>query len=401
MGDLTITTFMWLLLLAFAVSLFVEKLNIPYAPALAITGLVAGMFPVLTNATLSPHMLLNILLPPLLFEGALHLRASSLRHDMFPVAVLATIGTVAAAFATAWVMRKLLYLPWAACLTFGCLISATDPISVIALFRRIGAPSRLTLIIEAESLINDGMAAALYMAAIGSLRSGGALTAASIGVPLLIGALGGGAVGAGLGWLSSRIHSRLDDHLMDLTLTTLLVYGSYEIATALGVSGVIAVIAAGLVAGNTGLFGTMTEKARESVLAFWEFAAFIANSLVFLLVGFTAAHYHWLNMPKVVLVAIVSVLVGRLTVYPLLWMSNRASTEVPRGWRHVLWWGGLRGALSMALALALPSSFPDRSKLVAAAFGVVVFSLVVQGLTVGRLVTGLNIHAPSVDPAKP
>ncbi len=393
MGELTISTFMWLLLLAFAVSLFAEKLRIPYAPALAITGLAAGMFPVLTKVSLSPHLLLGILLPPLLFEGALHLKAASLKRDIVAVAILATLGTIAAAFVTALAERRLLHLQWSACLTFGCLIAATDPISVIALFRRIGAPDRLTLIIEAESLFNDGMAAALYMAAVESFSHGASFSIVSIGVPLLTGALGGGVIGAGLGWVSSRIHSHLDDHLMDLTLTALLVYGSYEIANTLGVSGVIAVISAGVVAGNAGLFGTMTEKARESVLAFWEFAAFVANSLVFLLVGFTAAHYHWLSMPSVVVGAILGVLCGRLTIYPLLWVSHRVGSSIPISWRHVLWWGGLRGALSMALALALPSAFPDRSVIVSATFGVVVFSLIAQGLTVSVLVAKLKIVA--------
>ncbi len=400
MGELPLATFMWLLLLAFAVSLGAEKLRVPYAPALAITGLVAGLFPVLKDAVLSPHLLLSVLLPSLLFEGALHISAASLKRDLLPVSILATVGTVAAALFTAWLLQRVLHLPEAACLAFGCLIAATDPISVIALFRRIGAPDRLTLIVEAESLLNDGMAAALYMAAVGSFSRGTGFTVASVGIPLLIGTLGGALVGGALGWVASRIHSHLDDPLMDLTLTALLAYGSYLVSSALNVSGVIAVIAAGLVAGNLGLFGTMSDKARDSVVAFWEFAAFVANSMVFLLVGFSASRAHWLSMPMVVLGAIVSVLFGRLTVYPLLLISSRAGGRVPANWCHVLWWGGLRGALSLALALALPAGFPDRNVVISATFGVVIFSLIIQGLTINLLVVRLNLAAEKVVQAK-
>jgi CPA1 family monovalent cation:H+ antiporter len=203
--------------------------------------------------------------------------------------------------------------------------------------------------------------------------------------------VGGAALGAGIGWLASRVHFALDDHLVEITLTTVVAFSSFLAAEALHVSGVIAVVAAGLVVGNYGMPTSMSAGTRLAVASFWEYAAFVVNSLVFLLIGIEVAYVNWWHKAGLVLGAVGAVLVGRAAIYPLSWLVNRLKGNIPVAWQHILFWGGLRGALSMALVLGLGPRFPHRDTLVAATFGVVLFSLLAQGLTIGPLLRRLGL----------
>ena len=205
--------------------------------------------------------------------------------------------------------------------------------------------------------------------------------------------LGGALLGIAIGALASRVHLELDDHLVEITLTTVVAFGAYLGAEALHLSGVVAVVAAGLTIGNFGQ-ATMSPSTRLAVTAFWEYAGFVVNSLVFLLVGIEVAYVNWTDKIGVALVAALVVLAGRAAIYPLTVLVNRVGGEVPSAWRHILFWGGLRGALSMALVLGLPANFPQRETLVAATFGVVLFSLLVQGLSIGALLQRLGLTGP-------
>lgn len=389
---LNVTQFFWLLLISFVVALLARRLRVPYALALVVTGLTIGIPRLLPHAHLEPKLLFTVFLPPLLFESALHLRLGALRRDWKPIAFYTLFGTIFSTFIVGGLMALLLKLPLAVALVFGALISATDPISVIAIFKRLGAGRRLTLIMEAESLFNDGVAVVLFTVLLDA-SLGGTVSLALGLVQFVRLVLGGALLGIAIGALASRVHLELDDHLVEITLTTVVAFGAYLGAEALHLSGVVAVVAAGLTIGNFGQ-ATMSPSTRLAVTAFWEYAGFVVNSLVFLLVGIEVAYFNWTDKIGVALVAALVVLAGRAAIYPLTVLVNRVGGEVPSAWRHILFWGGLRGALSMALVLGLPANFPQRETLVAATFGVVLFSLLVQGLSIGALLQRLGLTGP-------
>lgn len=392
-GSPDITPLFWLLLIAFVVAIMARRLRVPYALTLVVTGLVIGVPRLLPHVRLEPQTLMTVFLPPLLFESAINLRIEPLRREWRPIAIYAVIGTIVSTFLVGGLTASVLGMPLRAALVFGALISATDPISVLAVFKRLGADRRLTLIVEAESLFNDGVAVVLFrMMLVAAV--GGSLSLAQGFGQFVQTVAGGVAVGAAIGALASRVHGGLDDHLVEITLTSVAAYGAMLGAEALHVSGVIAVVAAGLVVGNYGMQTGMSASTRLAVVAFWEYAAFVVNSLVFLLVGIEASLLNWWQNIGLALGAVGAVLVGRASIYPLSFLVNRLRGNVPLRWQYVLFWGGLRGALSMALVLGLGQEFPHRDKLVAATFGVVLFSLLVQGLTIGPLLRRLGLTEP-------
>lgn len=387
---MTFTQFFWLMLIAFLVALAARRLQVRYALALVITGLVIGIPRLLPQTHLDPQVLLTIFLPPLLFDSAIHLRLGALRRNWKPIAIYTLAGTVLSTFIVGALMAWVLHIALAPALVFGALISTTDPISVIAVFKRLGAGRRLTLIMEAESLFNNDTAVVLFTITLGAALGGHASLAQ--GVFQFVQLMAGGALlGLGIGALASRIHYELDDHLIEITLTSVIAFGAYLGAEALHVSGVMAVVTAGLVIGNFAMPRNMSASTQLAVVAFWEYAAFVVNSIVFLLIGIEVSYVDWSNKVGLTCAAVLMVLAGRAMVYPLSWIVNRLQGEVPMAWQHVLFWGGLRGALSMALVLGLRPGFPQRETFVAATFGVVFFSLLAQGLTIGPLLKHLGL----------
>jgi CPA1 family monovalent cation:H+ antiporter len=387
------TQFFCLLLIAFVVAILARRYGAPYALALVVTGLAIGAPRLLPHVHLDPQTLFSVFLPPLLFEAAINLPVGPLRRNGKPIAIYALLGTIASTFIVGGLSAAVMGVPLAIGLVFGALISATDPISVLAVFQRLGALKRLSLIVEAESLFNDGVAAVLFTVTLAAALGGGAPVASQIG-QFLWTVIGGTALGAGIGWLASRLHFALDDHLVEITLTTVVAFGSFLAADAARVSGVIAVVAAGLVVGSYGMPNSMSAATRLAVASFWEYAAFVVNSIVFLLIGIEVAYVSWADKAGAVIGAIAAVLVGRAAIYPLSFVANRLKAQIPLRWQHILFWGGLRGALSMALALGLPARFPYRDTLVAATFGVVLFTLLVQGTTIGPLLRRLGLTEP-------
>ncbi|HWT77331.1 MAG TPA: cation:proton antiporter, partial [Candidatus Methylomirabilis sp.] len=279
-------------------------------------------------------------------------------------------------------------------LIFGALISATDPVSVVALFRKMGIPRRLGILVESESLLNDGTAIVLFNLILGFVLAGQFDTPTVVGGFIRVSA-GGILVGLGLGWATSLIISRVDDYLIETTLTTVLAYGSYLVADQLGVSGVLAVVAAGLINGSVGRSG-MSPTTRIVVFNFWEFVAFLANSIVFLTIGLQVNPGSLLHAWQPIAWAVIGVLFARvLVVFGLGTLSNalsRKADRLPTSWLQVASWGGLRGAIALALALSLPVALgADRELLQAMAFGVVLFSLLVQGTTMSPLIRRLGL----------
>jgi CPA1 family monovalent cation:H+ antiporter len=382
-----------LLIAAIFVALAARRLRLPYTVGLVLTGVALALTPVHTGIRLTHDLIFSLLLPPLLFEAALCIRWRDLRRDLLPVMVLSTLGVVIAAATVAAGMVAVLRWPAAPAVVFGVLIAATDPVSVIALFKDLGLGGRLLLLVEAESLLNDGVAAVFFALALTWAAAGGAVpSGASVGAAFAVSAGGGLAVGAACGLLAIGIAGRTGEHVVEMALTAVAAYGSFYLADHLHVSGVLATVAAGLVLGNLGLLragdsNRISAEGRAAVENLWAFAAFLANSLVFLLIGLAVADIPLQHLgPATLGIILLLVLLGRaMTVYPLCLLFSRSRWAIGMAEQHVLFWGGLRGALAMALALALPADVAGRDDILVATFAVVVFSVVVQGLTMRPL----------------
>lgn len=280
---------------------------------------------------------------------------------------------------------------WIGAGLFGMLIAATDPVSVIAAFKEMEVERRLSLLVESESLLNDGAAAVGFSVLIAAV-SGGSGSPVSVLASLAWTVFGGVTVGALVAMLMLLIAGRTTDRLVEITLTAIAAYGSFLAAEHFGMSGVLATLTAGLLVGNHGWKRAISEGGRPSVMAFWEFAAFLANSVIFILIGGHEAHQPFRFFSGAAAVAIGLALAARFfAVYPLCAVLHGTALRVPRSYQHVLFWGGLRGALALALALALPPDVAERQEIIVVAFAVVAFSIFVQGLTMPVLVSRLGI----------
>jgi len=397
-----------LLLVASLVAILVQRFRLPYTVGLVGIGLLfAALFEPL-NDPISSEIILSLLVPPLVFEAAFHLRLDDLRRDLGFILLLAVPGVILTTFVVGGIIslvsRTFPILNIGAidpkvAMVFGALIAATDPVAVVALFRRLGAPKRLQVLLEGESLFNDGTAIVMFnimLAIAGVSAHGGSSISADSGLGPLIAeflkvAGGGVLTGVVLGMFASQIIGRIDDALVETTLTTVLAFGSYLVGEhILGVSGVLAVVAAGIVNGNVGPRG-MSATTRVVVFNFWEYVAFLANSFIFLLIGLTIDIVDLFNNLSAIVVAIVAVLLARaLGIYGLS-IFNR---EIPSRWKHVLYWGGLRGAITLALVLTISSeSLPQEivNLLRSMAFGVVLFTLLFQGFSMDWFVKKLKL----------
>ena len=388
-----------LLLVASVVAMISRRMRLPYSVGLVAAGILLARAPIVSGALLSPHGVYTILLPPLIFEAALHISWPPFRRDLPVILSLAFVGVAIAAAVAATGMHFLVGWSWIGAALFGVLIAATDPVAVIAAFKEMQVAARLSLLVEAESLLNDG-AAAVGFAVLLAMVSGSDLDPTSISVLLVWKVLGGFIVGGGLAGGLLLLAGRTDDHLVEITLTTIAAYGSFLIAERVETSGVLASLTAGMVVGNIGWRGYISESGRGHVLAAWQYAAFLANSIVFILIGLNEAAQGPRLLTQTTLIAIALVLLGRVAaVYPLSAIFNRSSLAVDIRYQHILVWGGLRGALGLVLALTLPESLPERNEIIVAAFAVVAFSIFIQGLTMPLLIRRLGLveHGESVE----
>jgi CPA1 family monovalent cation:H+ antiporter len=282
---------------------------------------------------------------------------------------------------------------------FGVLIAATDPVSVIASFREMGAQPRVSMVVESESLLNDGVAAVGF-ALLSAIAAGASPEAGSI-IPAFLWTLGGGIViGLAISAATLLTVGRTDDPLVEITLTTIAAYGSFLLAEHFHASGIISALTAGLVIGSGGT-RFLSRSGRDRVRWAWEYFAFLANSFVFILIGLNEAGQplHRLGAAAAV-VAILLVIAGRgLSIYPLAALFSRSRWRLSAAYQHTLFWGGLRGALALALALAVPSAVPERDAIILAAFAVVAFSILVQGLTMPSLIRKLELGPKRPAPA--
>jgi CPA1 family monovalent cation:H+ antiporter len=381
------------------VAMLSRRLHLPYTVGLVLAGIGLNFLPFHLNLQLSKELIFTVFLPPLVFEAALHIRWRDLKADLAVVVLLATLGLVLAAGVTAIGMHYALAWGWGSAGVFGVLIAATDPVSVVATFREAGVRGRLRLLVEAESLLNDGTAAVAFVVAL-SIAAGVPGTVLDVGETLLWSIGGGILSGAVAGFGMLFLAGRTQDPLVEITFTTLAAYGSFLAAEHFHCSGVLAALTAGLVTGSRAA-RTITEPGRIAVESFWEYTAFVANSLIFLLIGAREAQQHFADLWRPALAAIVLVTLGRaVAIYPVCALFIRSHLKVDMYHQHILFWGGLRGALALALALGLPQGLPHREALVAAALAVVAFSIIVQGLTMTPLLRGMGQLPVPEDPGK-
>jgi len=383
--ELTVQVGVLLLLIGAVVAMLTRRLRLPYSVGLVAAGIILAILPFAPKVSLTKELIFTALLPPLLFEAAFYIHWEQLRRDFSVIVLLATLGVLVSACVTTIGMHYLARWQWLSALAFGVLIAATDPVSVIATFKEARAHGRLLVLIEAESLLNDGTAAVAFGVVI-ALASGQQLTSFEI-IATLLKTIGGGILcGVAVAFVALLLAGRTDDHLVQITFTTVAAYGSFLLAEHFGLSGVLATITAGLVIRNIKSLGTISDRGKEAVQVFWEYIAFVANSLVFLLIGMHGTDQHFVELWFPAVIAIVLVTLGRaVAIYPCCLVFSRSSLRVTTNHQHVLFWGGLRGAVALALALGLPPEVPQRQEIVTVSFAVVAFSVFVQGLTIKPL----------------
>tara|TARA_Y100000815_G_scaffold119339_1_gene107607 strand:- start:3440 stop:4654 length:1215 start_codon:yes stop_codon:yes gene_type:complete len=386
-----VTTLGLLLFVASLVAIATHRLNLPYSIGLVTAGIILALLPLGITLPLTPELIFFVFLPPLVFEAAIQIPWKPFRRELPLLFALVTLGVVLAAGVVAVGMHWFAGWSWIGAALFGVLIAATDPVSVIAAFKAMHVEKRLHLLVESESLLNDGVAAVAF-AILVTIAAGGAAGPAEISLKLVETVVGGIAAGAAVALPLILIAGRTTDRLIEVTLTMLIAYGSFLLAEHFHFSGVLATLTAGLIVGNFGFLGSISDDGRPAVLNHWEYVAFLANSLIFILIGGREVQMDiWAVIEAAALATLLSLAGRAVAVYPVMASFARSALRVPWRYKHVLFWGGLRGALALALALALPASVPERETIITVAFAVVAFSIFVQGLTMPWLIRKLDL----------
>ena len=398
------TVFIFLFILATAAAVAARRLRAPYTVVLVLTGLVLGGLNLFPAPHLTKGLLFSVILPGLLFEAAFNLDARELRKTWITITTLAVPGVIASmvliAVALSPATGALNIAPgfdWKHALVFGALIAATDPVAVVALFRSIGAPRRLTTLLEGESLLNDGTAIVFFTLSL-ALVTGTVTTAGALLLQFASIVGGGALIGMVIGTAASLLMRQLQEPMVEITLTTVAAYGSFVAGETLHSSGVIATVVSGILCGNFGARRGMTVSTRAALETFWEYVTFALNSIVFLLIGFEVRLSQLLHYWFPILFAYYVVTLSRAAVLTIGQLLLRWSGErFPWRWSVLLTWGGLRGALAMVLALSLPQDFAYRDLIVSMTVGVAVISILLQGLTMSSLLAQLGIVRTPAD----
>lgn len=389
--QLTIESIEILLLIAALVAMLTQRVRLPYTIGLVAAGIILGLLSFAPKIDLSKELLFTVLLPPLVFEATLFIRWRELMNNLLVILVFATVGVLLSALLTSVGMIYFAGWAWQSAILFGILIAATDPVSVIAAFKEAGVQGRLRLLVEAESLFNDATAA-IGFGVVLTIVTGESVSAQATALNGIWSIFGGLLIGALCAGIALFLTGTTDDHLIELVLSTIAAYGSFLLAEDFHASGVLSTLTVGILIGNFGFPTAYSDKGRAFIMDFWEFMAFIANSIIFFLIGVREANQSFWNAIGMVTIAILVVTFGRAAaIYSLSMIFNKSKLKIERNYQHILFWGGLRGALALALALGLPPEIEYREQILTAAFGVVAFSIFVQGLTMTPLLRWLQV----------
>jgi monovalent cation:H+ antiporter, CPA1 family len=364
---------------------------LPYPVVLAAAGVAVGLLPGGQFPRIGGNVILLAFVPGLVFEASLTLDLAELRRRVVPVALLATIGVGLTVLLIGVLAHVSLGFSWASGMLLGAILAATDPVAVITLLRRLKAPAGLAAILEGESLFNDGTGVAVFSAVLATILSG----APSLGdatIRFLEITVGGTAIGLAVGFLGLALLRFAQDAQLEILATLVIAYGSYLAADLVHASGIVAVVVAGIV---VALYGSRIGRLHgPQLLGFWNLLAFVLNAMLFILVG--AALPAWTLLPVAWLVLgtfLIMLLTRAVPVYGLLALASYRGPSIPWRWRHVTFWAGLRGALSIALALSVAGLNGIDSRISVVAYGVVLLSLLVQGALMAPITRGLRIES--------
>jgi CPA1 family monovalent cation:H+ antiporter len=390
------------LLVALAlIGLMSGRYAVPYTAALVVFGLLVSLLIPRSGISVTPELILAIFVPGLIFEAAFRMNTSLLRRNLAGVVLLAVPGVLIVAGLVTLILHAATGMSYSSAFLVGAMVSATDPVAVIATMRQLRAPHALANLVEAESLFNDGTGVVLFSVALSGadLLGAGAISFAATVIISL-------AIGSAIGVLVTLIASRTEDVNLELTLTLIAAYGSYLAADALHQSGIIATLVAGIILGSYGRRRGLSARARIAIDTVWGYLAFLLTALVFLLIGLAITPSELIASAWPIGAGVVAVLVGRaVVVYGLLGgigrtgLAGRLGLELSRGWLHVVFWSGLRGAIAVALALSVPAAQEDRALLERVVFGIVIFTLLVQGGTAARLLRWADMSDSEPEPA--
>jgi Na+/H+ antiporter len=374
--------------------------NVPYPIVLVLGGLLLGLVPGLPVPNLSPDLVFFAFLPPLLYSAAFRASAYELRANAAPIGLLAVGLVLATVVGVAAIAHWLIGLPWVPAFVLGAVLGPTDPVSATAVMRRLGVPPRIETILEGESLVNDATGLTAWKLAIAA--AGATLSVGGIAVKFVLVAAGGVAIGLVIGWLSARARTALRDPSIQVVLSVLTPFAAYVPAERIGASGVLAVVTAGVYIGHRSL--ELAEAgARLRTLAFWQASEFLLNSLLFLLIGLQVRHIvgdiegsallTLIGEGVLVAVAVMAIRAAWMFVVPRLAdLGVVGHSHTNRRERLVLAWSGMRGAVSLAAALAIPvDTVRDREHVIFLAYVAVVLTLAVPGLTLAPLIERLGL----------
>jgi CPA1 family monovalent cation:H+ antiporter len=364
---------------------------LPYPVVLAAAGIAVGLLPGGQFPRLGGSVILLAFVPGLVFEAALTLDLAELRRRMLPVSLLATVGVAMTVLLIGVLTHLMLGFSWASGFLLGAILAATDPIAVVTLLRRLKAPGGLAAILEGESLFNDGTGVAVFSAVLATILSGSP-SLGDAAIRFLEITLGGTAIGLAVGFLGLALLRFAEDAPLEILATLVIAYGSYLAADLVHASGIVAVVVAGIVVARYG--AQLGRLHGPQLLGFWSLLAFVLNAMLFILVGAALPAWTLLPVAWLVLATFLIMLVTRaVPVYGLLALAASRGPSVPWRWRHVTFWAGVRGALSVALALSVAGLNGVDSRVSVVAYGVVLLSLLVQGALLTPVMRGLRIEA--------
>ncbi|MEO5964957.1 MAG: sodium:proton antiporter [Candidatus Limnocylindrales bacterium] len=389
-----------ILMIATGVSIIARRAALPYSVALVLAGLVIAILQPIGRVEVTQELILIGLIPGLVFEAAYKIDVSELRRTFLAVAVLAAPGVLITAAVVAVIVSMVTGMDFGLAFLLGAMISATDPVAVVALFKRVGAPPRLATVVEAESLLNDGTGIVLFTIALGALTAPVSLAGGAVAfVTTIVSSAVLGLIG---GLVAFRVMRATDDHMIEVAISFVAAYATYIVADRVHESGVIATVVVGLVLGNQAGVRGLSQGTRDALDVVWEFTAFVLTAVTFLLVGFAISPDLLLLAAPVIAAGFVAITLARaIVVYGVVGGGSRLirGPNAPSvGYLHVMFWAGLRGAIAVALALALPPALKDRDLLTGAVYGIVLVTLLVQGTTAGWVIRRSGVLAEDVAP---
>lgn len=406
----TLISIVILLFIAIVVSIAVRRIKLPYSIGLVIAGFGLGYTKLFPSLSIDPAIIIYVFLPALLFDSAFNASITNLKQHWKVIFSLAIPGTIISILVVGAMTHYVIDIPWMSSLLFAALIVPTDTISILAIFKELKMPAKLTTLVEGESLFNDG-AAIIFFKLILSLILAEDYRLADVNyinfsLTLILSYAGGFALGLAGGYGAGWVMKKVKDHLVEIMFTVMVIYGIFLLADELTVSSIVAVVTTSLMLGTFRQKMAISATTQIALSSFWSFAAFTLNSVLFIIIGLQVNFNSLLDNIGIILIALIAVNIGRVVfIYPFSLLVNiigkrkmkELPDEIPFKWQHVLVLGNLKGSLSMALVISLPDSLIYKEQLTMLTFGIVFFSLVIQGTTLRPILKLFKLQTISSD----